>query len=229
MFKQLFDKKRDYRIFEGLRVAVMLTFVSGFIDAFTYLTQGGRFAGMQTGNLIYLMIHLSEGEWSKSLSYLVPIIVFMLGQIFTYLVRDWASKRNVHWHIFSGHILLVLLLITCILAPLNSSAIPIIILSFYASVQVDTFRKIRGVPYANIMMTGNIRSISKLLIQGIKENNHEALKKSRNIAVILFSFMIGVGSSAILVNYLKEYTLYLSLFPILVLNYILYLEIRKNS
>ena len=50
MFKM---KKRSYRVFEGLRVATLVSYIGGFIDAYTYNTQDGRFASIQTGNLLY--------------------------------------------------------------------------------------------------------------------------------------------------------------------------------
>ena len=53
-------KKRSYRVFEGLRVATLVSYIGGFIDAYTYNTQDGRFASIQTGNLLYLVIHLVE-------------------------------------------------------------------------------------------------------------------------------------------------------------------------
>ena len=52
--------KKNYRIFERVRVAVLITFISGFLDAYTFVTQGKRFAGLQTGNFIYLMKSLAE-------------------------------------------------------------------------------------------------------------------------------------------------------------------------
>jgi uncharacterized membrane protein YoaK (UPF0700 family) len=36
-------KKRSYRVFEGLRVATLVSYIGGFIDAYTYNTQDGRF------------------------------------------------------------------------------------------------------------------------------------------------------------------------------------------
>lgn len=36
MFKM---KKRSYRVFEGLRVATLVSYIGGFIDAYTYNTQ----------------------------------------------------------------------------------------------------------------------------------------------------------------------------------------------
>ena len=32
-------KKRSYRVFEGLRVATLVSYIGGFIDAYTYNTQ----------------------------------------------------------------------------------------------------------------------------------------------------------------------------------------------
>ena len=36
MFKM---KKRSYRVFEGLRVATLVSYIGGFINAYTYNTQ----------------------------------------------------------------------------------------------------------------------------------------------------------------------------------------------
>lgn len=55
---------RQYQIYEGLRCAVALCFISGYINAFTYVTQGKRFAGVQTGNLLSFAIHLSNKHYS---------------------------------------------------------------------------------------------------------------------------------------------------------------------
>ena len=35
---------KQYRIFERVRVAILLAFISGFVDAYTFMTQGQRFA-----------------------------------------------------------------------------------------------------------------------------------------------------------------------------------------
>ena len=63
MFKM---KKRSYRVFEGLRVATLVSYIGGFIDAYTYNTQDERFASIQTGNLLYLVIHLVEGNIARA-------------------------------------------------------------------------------------------------------------------------------------------------------------------
>ena len=39
---------------EKLRIAVLLSFISGYINAFTYNNAGELFAGAQTGNVIFI-------------------------------------------------------------------------------------------------------------------------------------------------------------------------------
>ena len=80
-------KKRSYRVFEGLRVATLVSYIGGFIDAYTYNTQDGRFASIQTGNLLYLVIHLVEGHIARAFSYVIPIFFFVLGQFFVFFVK----------------------------------------------------------------------------------------------------------------------------------------------
>ena len=72
--------RKKYQVYEGLRCAMMLCFISGYVNAFTYMTQGKRFAGVQTGNLLFLAIRLSENQLQEALQYLLPVTVFMLGQ-----------------------------------------------------------------------------------------------------------------------------------------------------
>ncbi len=62
--------------------------------------------------------------------------------------------------------MLVLILLTIILSPIMPASFTIASLAFVASIQVETFRRLRGAPYANVMMTGNVKM---LLTSGLKE------------------------------------------------------------
>ncbi|EHI70238.1 hypothetical protein STRIC_2264 [Streptococcus ictaluri 707-05] len=89
-------KRKKYQVYEDLRCAMMLCFISGYVNAFTYMTQGKRFAGVQTGNLLSFAIRLSQKEVQEALQFLLPMIVFMLGQSFTYFMHRWAKKNGLH-------------------------------------------------------------------------------------------------------------------------------------
>ena len=51
---------------EKLRIAVLLSFISGYINAFTYNNAGELFAGAQTGNVIFMALHFAKGNLEKA-------------------------------------------------------------------------------------------------------------------------------------------------------------------
>jgi len=61
---------------EKLRIAVLLSFISGYINAFTYNNAGELFAGAQTGNVIFMALHFAKGNLEKAVEFLIPIISF---------------------------------------------------------------------------------------------------------------------------------------------------------
>ena len=67
------------QVSESYPIGVLLATVGGFLDAYTYLCRGGVFANAQTGNIVLFGLHLAQGEWGLSLSYLVPIAAFFFG------------------------------------------------------------------------------------------------------------------------------------------------------
>lgn len=220
---------KKYQNFEGLRVAMLLTFVSGFIDAYTFITQEGRFASTQTGNLLYMTINLAEGHLKEAFSFLIPIIFFILGQFFYYFLRRWVTPKNVRWHKFSTYVLLILLAVIAVLSPLLPSIFTIAGLAFFASIQLATFKRVRGYTYTNTMMTGNIKNAAYLFLKGSVEKNEQILKQSIYIITVIVTFMAGVLLSTVMCRYLTESSLYILLLPMLALVYFLNIEREEGS
>lgn len=220
--------KKTYRVYEGLRIALSLTFMSGYLNTFTYLTQEGRFAGVQSGNVIYLAYHLALGNFYQAFSFLVPIIFFCLGQWFTYLMKRAFIERKWPWHFSSSLVITGLLLLDCLLTHLFPPLFTIAILAFAASIQVESFRHLRGHPYANVMMTGNVKNASYLWFKGVMEKNTTTLKQGLAIFYTILSFICGVMVSTQLSTRFNEAALYFLLVPALFINYQLWMEKRKE-
>lgn len=66
------------------------------LDAYTFVTQGKRFAGLQTGNFIYLMKSLAEGNLTGASNYLLPISAFMLGAVLPISRGNLLCKINIY-------------------------------------------------------------------------------------------------------------------------------------
>jgi uncharacterized membrane protein YoaK (UPF0700 family) len=218
-------KQKNYRIFERVRVAFLLTFISGFLDAYTFVTQGSRFAGMQTGNLIYLMKNLAEGQLAVAGSYLLPIVTFIVGCCVTYFARKFAVQhQHLRWHSLAGLIIFVGVLLTAVLAKHTPSQLTIMLLSFTAAVQLESFKRIRGVPYTNTMMTGNLKNMSILFSQGLSEKKRDELKRGAFTLLVIIGFCLGVLISTLLSLRFGENALYALLPVLLGFNVALHME-----
>lgn len=214
-------KRKHYQVYEGLRCAMTLCFISGYVNAFTYMTQGKRFAGVQTGNLLSFAIRLSEQQLKEALQFLLPMIVFMLEQSFTYFMHRWATKKRLHWYLLSSVMLTGLAFGTALFTPFLPSNVTVAALAFFASIQVDTFKTLRGASYANVMMTGNIKNAAYLLTKGLYEKNHELTHIGRNTLIVILAFAVGVVCSTLLCIAYGEYALMPILMPLLYVNYLL--------
>lgn len=215
---------KHYRIFEHRRVAVLLTFISGFLDGFSYLTQGGHFVGMQTGNLIMATVHLADGKLAVASTYLPPILAFLLGQVIHHFLREELMQRHIHWHRFNALLILLLTFVTAVRTPYVTSNVTVSLLSFVSSLQLSTFTKVRGLAYANMMMTGNLKRLALLLTKGISQKNKDLLTQASHIFFAIISFALGVYLAAVLSKSYHEYALYAVLLPLIAVNVMLYFE-----
>ncbi|MGT2926421.1 YoaK family protein [Streptococcus cuniculipharyngis] len=221
--------KKDYRIYEGLRFASCLTFISGFMNAFTLVTQGGRFAGIQSGNVVYFAYYLAQGHVTRAVPFLLPIFFFMLGQCLTYLARSYCVNRGLPWHLSGSLIMTALVLLAIILNPMIGHSLTIAILSLAASVQIETFRHLRGAPYTNVMMTGNLKNSAYLAFKGWMEKDKALFRQGGYILLAIISFGLGVALSTSLSLKFGESALCFLMLPSMYLNYQLWQEKQSKD
>ncbi|MBF0786976.1 MULTISPECIES: YoaK family protein [unclassified Streptococcus] len=215
---------KEYQVFEGLRIATALTFISGYLNAFTYITQGGRFAGIQSGNVIMLSYYLAKGDISQVVSFFNPIFFFVLGQFVVYLIKQGLKKDKWLWHFCSSLLMTGLIILAVVISPFVGPFFTMATLAFVASIQIGTFQKLRGAPYANVMMTGNLKNAAYLWFKGWVEHDRILRKRGQETILILGSFSLGVILSTLLSSRFFEYALAYVLIPALYVNYELWRE-----
>jgi len=76
-------KVSNKQMSESLKIGIILALTGGFLDAYTFLVRGKVFANAQTGNIVLLGTNLFQGEFKQALSYLVPIVAFIVGVFIT--------------------------------------------------------------------------------------------------------------------------------------------------
>lgn len=200
------------RYFESQWVMMLITLSGGLQDAYTYCMRGEVFANAQTGNVVLLMGKIFHGESTGCLKYLSSIVLFALGILVADLIRIRVGNGR---FINSMQLIVlaeaVLLLATCLIPNNTRGDIAAnAIVSFCCSMQIETFKKVKGYPYASTMCIGNIKSAMEAL-SAWKWNRDEEKKKLffQYLRVILI-FAIGAGIGMFVCDYLGIYTIMIS-------------------
>lgn len=180
--------KENYPVCESFFLAALLTVVGGFLDAYTYLARGGIFANAQTGNLVLLGLNIAEGKIKEAFFCLFPIGAFIIG-IFVAEQIKYSYKE--HWRQVILILEIIVLLVIGFIPKGNLNIIVNITISFVCSMQVQSFRKVKGNIFATTMCTGNLRSATEQLYQYKLEKNTEVKNKSLVYYKIVLFFIGG--------------------------------------
>ena len=142
-------------VHERLRVGLCLTFVGGFLEAYTYLLHGGVFANAQTGNLALLAICAVQKN-ARALYYLWPLGAFLAGV----MVSEWlrtklSAKGRALWH--RALVLAEAVLMTAIafLPASMPDAVVVVLVSFLCSLQFNGFRTTHGLSLIHILFSAS--------------------------------------------------------------------------
>ncbi|MBJ8326346.1 YoaK family protein [Streptococcus pacificus] len=199
---------KKYVVHERLEFGLLLATVAGGLDAYTFLTHGEVFAGLQTGNFILLGINLGQGHWKALINYIIPIIAFFTGVLVTRLLQKKIKKHQQLWFAFFEAILLLFVgLFSSFLPNLLANAV----LSIAAAMQLQVFAKLKGSPFTSLMMTGNLRNLATYFFDAYIEQDKTKKSAFKDTLSILTSFVFGALLNGFFVTFFGQATILLSL------------------
>lgn len=183
---------------DKFRSAVFIILSGGFQDAYTYCCRDGVFANAQTGNIVLMSSALFRGEWDKVAKYLIPVASFLVGIAVAELVHVHYKKyERIHWRqIVLIEEIVLLFIVGFIPEQLNPLANALV--SFVCALQVQTFHKIHGQPYASTMCIGNMRSGMESLCAYFRGHDREALTRALTYFGVIGVFAAGAGLGSVL-------------------------------
>ena len=213
------NKIQKFTPFEKPLFIMIITFVGGYMNGYTYITRNNILANMHTDNMSKLGINIAIGEWLEALHYFIPIITCILGATFSKLIEAILINFNFKgdWRKFA----LVLEGIALFLIGLIPSSFPDIIVtnlvSFLMGYQLCLFRNCLGVPFNTTICTGNIRTVGLFLFGALDRESKDSLKKLITFTILTFSFAVGAIPGTLI-------SLTLSIRSVWVCSFILFLQ-----
>jgi uncharacterized membrane protein YoaK (UPF0700 family) len=176
---------------ETVLVSLLLAFVGGYLDAFTWMVHGVM-ANAQTANLVLLWVYGTSGEWTRAFHFVAPMAAFTVGIVIaTWLRRVMGERAGA----ISTLVEIVLLIAVGILHNRLPDLAGTLGISFVAAMQTATFTRVEGVTYSSVMITGNLRQAIEGLF-AVVSGQLSSLRCPGIFAALCVAFGIGAAVGA---------------------------------
>lgn len=214
---------------ESLSVGLLLACVGGFLESYSFLCRDGVFANCQTGNMVLMAMYFAKGDMIRTVSYFIPILSFIIGVILTELVRAFCNQSKLHWR---QYILLLEVLLLAIPAFIPSGSYNIVattLIAFSCSMQVESFRKVKGSVFATTMCTGNLRSGTYQFFQYILTKDKNELRRAGHYFAVIAVFMAGAILGAITTAHWGEPAILLACLILLLVFFMMFIHPESDD
>ncbi|MDN2612234.1 MULTISPECIES: YoaK family protein [Apilactobacillus] len=204
-------KNKD--IFTHPLIAILLAITSGGIDAYTFIEQGGVFAGLQTGNSILFGISLANHDFAQSLKYIFSIIFFALGIVIIKVMQRKLDSINTRKVIIMFYEIVVVMIVGLLVKD-TSSVLIVGLLSLVSAAQLQEFKLLKGNPFNPLMMTGNISKIANNAYLVLVDHDKKAKSLLVDTIMVITSFILGTFIMGIVDHYLNAYSVLVLIIPL---------------
>lgn len=206
-------KMKNKDIFTHPLIAILLAITSGGIDAYTFIEQGGVFAGLQTGNSILFGISLANHDFAQSLKYIFSIIFFALGIVIIKVMQRKLDSINTRKVIIMFYEIVVIMIVGLLVKD-TSSVLIVGLLSLVSAAQLQEFKLLKGNPFNPLMMTGNISKIANNAYLALVDHDKKAQSLLIDTIMVITSFILGTFIMGIVDHYLNAYSVLVLIIPL---------------
>lgn len=182
---------------ESVRVAMLLTAVGGYLDAYTYV-QYRVFANAQSGNVVLLGLDVSTRSWSHALTRLWPVLAFGVGILMVEFLATESARAAVRRpvRVALGFEILALAVLAS-LPQHTPAAVVTVTVAFVAAIQFDTFRNLGDSTYTTLMTSGNLRALITAAFRWRHGRDAAAGRRTGRFAAVVLAFAVGAVLGAI--------------------------------
>lgn len=215
--KQCLENNKKLPPWERPLFIIVMTFIGGYMNAYTYITRNKILANMHTANMSKLGINIALGHWKNALSFFITISTCILGAAFSEYIRYTVEKFK-----FSGDwrkIALILESVAFFLIGFIPRKVPDLIVtnlvSFFMGYQLCLFRKCLDVTFSTTICTGNIRNVGEFSYYALVKRERSSIRKVFVFTTLTFSFAGGAIPGTLLSIILDTKSIWICSFMLL--------------
>jgi uncharacterized membrane protein YoaK (UPF0700 family) len=170
--------------------AIILALIAGYADTVGYL-RFNAFAGLMTGNTIFLGVELAEQKWSAAANHFAIIVMFLVGVA---LAQAFLRLTIPAWIVLCG---VAALLVLC---GFMNHELGSLVLPLAMGLQNSAANRFNGVALNTVFITGNLQKVGEGLIHWLWHARHPNPPASDGFAIfgwVWIGYAVGACFGAI--------------------------------
>jgi len=195
------NRFKSHKLFQLREIAIGLTFVGGFIDAYTYVQRGRVLAAGQTGNIVFMSVDIAQHNLPGIITKVMTMIFFCLG-VATVGIMKHKKNRSHYWRLTSLVAEMIVCLIVGFLPKSVSNLYIVPPLAFVMAMQNISFSQIEGLGYNNVFSTGNLKKSVIALVEYFYHHRQGDITTAKIYFELVLGFSLGAVVSALLQKWL---------------------------
>lgn len=204
------QRYQNRHLFQLREIGLGLTFIGGFIDAYTFVQRGGVLAAGQTGNLVFLSVDIAQHNLPGAITKLCTVLLFIIGVAFVGVLNHHLGAHSHYWRVPIMVAEFAVCLFVGALPKTTNNIFIVPLLALVMAMQTTAFSHISGYGYANVFTTGNLKKATIALTDFGVTRNRESLKTALVYWQLVLCFAGGAIVSALLQIWWTTHTIWLA-------------------
>ncbi len=204
------QRYQNRHLFQLREIGLGLTFIGGFIDAYTFVQRGGVLAAGQTGNLVFLSVDIAQRNLPGALTKICTVLFFIVGVSLVGVLNHHLGAHSHYWRLP----ILVAEFGVCLLVgalPKTTNNLFIVpLLALVMSMQTTAFSQIAGHGYNNVFSTGNLKKATIAITNYLINRDRTDLTTGLVYWELVLCFASGAIVSALLQLWWTTRTIWLA-------------------
>jgi len=201
----------DHKPHETLPVAALLILAAGQLDAYTYVAHGGVFANAMTGNIVFMTVRFTDGDWHRAIPFIGPLVAYVLGVMMAACLKR-PPLRHVLPHPAESALALEIAFLI-IVAFLPNSVPDMLIVSgiaFVAALQATAFTRIESFDFTSVTISSNLRRFAEgFMASVVFDEDGKPRRQWRFFLTIVLCFIAGALMGAFASAWWREQAVWL--------------------
>lgn len=214
----MFKNKTSPHIEDGVIFTFALTFIGGYINAYSYFIRGGSLVTMQSGNMARIGLAVYMQDKDLFIISLVPIIGCFSGvAILQFMRRNFSNKDKFFWQKTSILAELMLFLIVAFIPGGFHDHILNYTIAMASGFQLCHHKNYAGYTHTTTLGSGNVRNMGLIFANAIYDRDKKSIKLLVEYFILMSTFTFGAYLGSVICGLWGTYSILVCVVMMLVL------------